>query len=585
MADETKIIKIEVEGTSDVDKASSSVNTLSTSTKKYGDTVKDVSPALDKLTGGAVSFAEGAQKMTKSALGFIATPIGAVVGALGLALGSLIAYFKGSEEGQNKWNKIVAIGSTLLEKLMDVAENVGGFLVNMFENPKKALQDFGNFLVSQLLNRFTGILELIPKVSEAIGLLFEGKFSEAATVAGDAVGKVLLGVEGATQKIIDFANEVVATTETAIAQGQRLADLQASLDSNERDLIVKRAQTNLEVAKLREQAIKQEGDAKKETIYQAIALEKELANAELLHAQMKLEQAQLELEANGADKEAKLAVANAQAAVISADAQRYESTLRFSKEIEKIDDAEAARKKKNADDVAKANEKAAKESRDTWEAMFDGMEKAYDKQLADDKKKREADAEAQKKLTETKTQFELGALDLVTGKKGAARQLGTALLKKDALKEIGVNTQKAAIGAYNALASIPIVGPALGALAAAAVIAYGAVRAANVAGVTFATGGYTGDGGKYEAAGIVHKGEFVIPKETVQAFGPDYFASKYLPQYADGGLVTNQAVEQTNVQFAILDIIRKMPNPVVGVKEITEGINAVAVKQAIVSSR
>jgi len=33
---------------------------------------------------------------------------------------------------------------------------------------------------------------------------------------------------------------------------------------------------------------------------------------------------------------------------------------------------------------------------------------------------------------------------------------------------------------------------------------------------SFATGGYTGDGGKYEPAGIVHKGEFVFNKETTR---------------------------------------------------------------------
>lgn len=39
----------------------------------------------------------------------------------------------------------------------------------------------------------------------------------------------------------------------------------------------------------------------------------------------------------------------------------------------------------------------------------------------------------------------------------------------------------------------------------------------NLAG--FSDGGYTGDGGKYDEAGIVHKGEFVIDKETTQAMG------------------------------------------------------------------
>lgn len=35
---------------------------------------------------------------------------------------------------------------------------------------------------------------------------------------------------------------------------------------------------------------------------------------------------------------------------------------------------------------------------------------------------------------------------------------------------------------------------------------------------SFAEGGYTGDGGKYQPAGIVHKGEYVVPKELVPKF-------------------------------------------------------------------
>lgn len=40
----------------------------------------------------------------------------------------------------------------------------------------------------------------------------------------------------------------------------------------------------------------------------------------------------------------------------------------------------------------------------------------------------------------------------------------------------------------------------------------------------FASGGYTGTGGKFEPAGIVHRGEFVFPRESVSAAGgPGYF--------------------------------------------------------------
>ncbi|WP_439259484.1 tape measure protein [Lonepinella sp. BR2930] len=40
--------------------------------------------------------------------------------------------------------------------------------------------------------------------------------------------------------------------------------------------------------------------------------------------------------------------------------------------------------------------------------------------------------------------------------------------------------------------------------------------------MSFATGGYTGDGGKYDPAGVVHKGEYVITKEATARLGKNY---------------------------------------------------------------
>ena len=66
-------------------------------------------------------------------------------------------------------------------------------------------------------------------------------------------------------------------------------------------------------------------------------------------------------------------------------------------------------------------------------------------------------------------------------------------------------------------------------------------------GITFATGGYTGNGAKYDEAGTVHKGEFVNTKETTARHrgllewihaGRD--PKKYLGSYAGGGYVSRQ---------------------------------------------
>ena len=54
---------------------------------------------------------------------------------------------------------------------------------------------------------------------------------------------------------------------------------------------------------------------------------------------------------------------------------------------------------------------------------------------------------------------------------------------------------------------------------AAAILGIVALAAAMAAFGGFASGGYTGSGGKYEPAGIVHRGEYVIPSETVSRMG------------------------------------------------------------------
>lgn len=55
----------------------------------------------------------------------------------------------------------------------------------------------------------------------------------------------------------------------------------------------------------------------------------------------------------------------------------------------------------------------------------------------------------------------------------------------------------------------------------------------------FANGGYTGDGGKYQPAGIVHAGEFVFTKEQTRKAGVGnlYAMADALAGYAKGGLV------------------------------------------------
>jgi len=72
----------------------------------------------------------------------------------------------------------------------------------------------------------------------------------------------------------------------------------------------------------------------------------------------------------------------------------------------------------------------------------------------------------------------------------------------------------------------------------------GLAKQADVQDSRYDTGGYTGDGGKYEPAGIVHRREVVLPSEVVER-DASFLKQRYgflpgmgsLPGYAKGGLV------------------------------------------------
>lgn len=96
-----------------------------------------------------------------------------------------------------------------------------------------------------------------------------------------------------------------------------------------------------------------------------------------------------------------------------------------------------------------------------------------------------------------------------------------AIGKAAAIAKAIMDTYTAATGAYASLASIPYVGPALGAAAAAAAIAAGManVQAIRSQGTGFKMGGYTGDGPRDAVAGSVHGQEYVMPADATSRIG------------------------------------------------------------------
>jgi tape measure domain-containing protein len=97
-----------------------------------------------------------------------------------------------------------------------------------------------------------------------------------------------------------------------------------------------------------------------------------------------------------------------------------------------------------------------------------------------------------------------------------------AIGKAAAIANATVQTYTAATAAYAAMAGIPYVGPALGAAAAAGAIASGMANIAQISAQPtggFKSGGYTGNGGVNDVAGVVHGREFVFDAASTSRIG------------------------------------------------------------------
>jgi len=196
--------KIVIQVQTDTTQAVKGIEQVDESIKDVNKSSADTTNSLDKMSGGAISGFKGITKSVGTAIkGFksLKFAIAATgIGALIIAITAVGQAFTRSEEGQNKFAKLMGVIGAVTGQFMDAIAGLGDLIIGAFENPKQALTNFANLIKDNIVNRFEGLLELVPQLGKAIGLLFEGKFKEAGKTATNAVAKVTLGVEDIVDK-------------------------------------------------------------------------------------------------------------------------------------------------------------------------------------------------------------------------------------------------------------------------------------------------------------------------------------------------------------------------------------------------
>ena len=329
---------------------------------------------IDQKTGGLISSIGGMTKSVGSATkGFGAMKIaiiGTGIGALLIALTSLGAAFTSTEEGQNKFNKIMGIIGATVSVFTDRLATLGSFLISVFENPKQALIDFKDAFVENITNRISSAIETLGFLGSAIKKVFSGDFSgamEDAKNAGNSYVDTLTGVKDTVGKVTnsvkELTNEII---KEGVAAG-KIADQRAAADKLDRKLIVERAEANRKRAELLEKSVDKEKFTtleRVEFLKQAGELEDEITQKEVAAAKLRLKAKQAENALGGSTKEDLQEEAQLKADLINLETARLMKQREVTGQIIAFK-SEAAAADKAISDEEIANAKAVQDFKDS----------------------------------------------------------------------------------------------------------------------------------------------------------------------------------------------------------------------------
>ena len=274
---------------------------------------------LDRATGGLFSTFQGLSGglagATRGMKLFTAALIGTGVGLLVVSLGTLITYFKSSEEGQNKLTKAFNIANAAIANVVETVSLLGEGLINIGSSISEYF--FGDGSVEDVLNT---IGKTADTVSEKISTIGED-IKEDVKVAG------------------------------------QLSDSIAKADKIDRALLVQRQKDNIRINDLRTKAYDTERFNNQERIKfleDAVKIEDNITNKEIKAARLRFEAKKAEndmttlVTKEAADEQAKL-----EAKLFELEAKKINRQREVANQRQMIlrkDLAEQEKIKKDADD-------------------------------------------------------------------------------------------------------------------------------------------------------------------------------------------------------------------------------------------
>lgn len=298
-------------------------------------------------------------------LALISTGVGAIV----VALGSLITFLTSTQKGIDAVTKVTTPLKVIFQSLIGVAEKVGEFLFDAFSNPKKAISDLWEAIKTNIVNRFTGLADTFGALGRVIKSTFELDFTAAKEALGDlgeSITQTITGVDNLPDKIRKGAEATSEFLAEAIARGKEIRQLNIDIENAEIRLTRSRAESNRiikEQNKIAEDTTKtlvEREEAAKRSIEESEKLLKQ--EEEILDLTIK--KVKLEQQSNDSGRAGELELAELEAKRNEKATQQLELQTTQTNKLNIIRRQVAVERQKELDETTRKQEEAAEKQKE-----------------------------------------------------------------------------------------------------------------------------------------------------------------------------------------------------------------------------
>jgi chromosome segregation ATPase-like protein len=326
-----------------------------------------------RLAAPAMNAAAVATSKTSLAMKILrGAVISTGIGALVIALGSLIAYFTSTQEGIDKVNKVLTPLKVLFQTLWGVVQNVGKVMVGAFQAAWQPIKKAGELIGTFLITPLKQVIGVVKGLSKVIMGDFEGAWEEVKKPTQDLVnkakemGKAASDANGKFSELggemKNIAGNIKATMDEAIKRGQRIEEIGVKLASSEADFVKQSEALKLEFAEQNQIArdtsktiSEREAAAKK-----SIEIQKQINKLVTDRNNLEIERMELQQQSNDTSDAERADLERKKAENNKAKAEQIQSEIAQTKVLNSINKDREAKNKEALDKARKRLEEELK---------------------------------------------------------------------------------------------------------------------------------------------------------------------------------------------------------------------------------